>query len=176
MTDVFPEGVASEGNLKVVYVPDIVDLTAPTDDELNAAGAVDLTMYIKTLAAAIDQGQFDDRRLGSRETFPAPGRVTRNPVELTYVYAPQAAPATAGNKAYDTLKLDVEGFLVWRWGMANEGAFVAAQIVTAGPVRCGGQFKVPPDTGNNEGEKLSVSQKIYYTGPVKEDVDVVAAP
>jgi hypothetical protein len=175
MSVVFPEGVQAEGNVKVAWVPALADPADPVLTELTAGTVVDLSDYIKAGAfePSAEQATGDDRRLSSTETFQVLGRVTRGLGEIRYVYEPQAAPAAAGNKAYETLKQGTAGYVVVRYGLPSGTAFAATQKVDVYPAECGAQRKLGVPE-NDEFAKLEVAQTIGVTGPMQEDVAIAA--
>lgn len=176
MTVVFPEGVSAEGNIKVAFVPAIAVLTAPeVADEINATGSVDLSCYITSeFEVAREQSTGEDRRLCSKEVFQTLGRVTNSVPATDYVYYPQADAADPKNKAFDTLKQDVTGFLVIRYGLdARETDWAALQKVDVVPVVCGVQRKLG-SVGADEFAKLRIQQMFGVTGPMVEDAVLAA--
>lgn len=174
MTVVFPDGVRSRGNETLIFVPTITAPAAPTVAELTAVTAVNISCYVSAFSPTGTQESAEDTRLCSEQIFEDPGDVaiTIEPVE--YVYEPQAAPASATNKAYDVMKNGVTGYLVDRRGLnARTVAVAAAQKVDIYPVRLGEQFRVPLDPGQ-QGGKFRITQKPFVTGPYLYDVAVVA--
>ena len=176
MTVVFPEGVSAEGNIKVTFVSTIAATTKiPTVAELSATGTVDLSCYITgDFEISREQSTGEDRRLCSKEVFQQLGRVTNSVPATDYVYEPQAAAASPTNKAYDTLKKDVSGYLVIRYGLdARAVAWAVTQKVDVVPIKCGVQRKLGT-TGGDEFSKLRIQQMFSVTGPMVEDVAVAA--
>lgn len=164
-----PNGVVADGMLKTIFVSALANPAAPTATELTAVGAVDVTEYVTEYTIGGDEATVTDDRLSDTQTFEKPGRTT-DTREGTYVYDPQAAPAAADNKAYETLKKGTQGYLVERWGVEFDDAIAAADIVDVIPVTCGKQRKLTPEPNT----MLRVSQKFFVTGPVQEDVAVTA--
>lgn len=175
MTVVFPEGVSAEGNIKVTFVPTLTSLTAPTVAELSGTGTVDLSCYITSeFGVSREQATGEDRRLCSKEVFQALGRVTNDIPATEYVYDPQAASSSPSNKAYETLKKGVKGYLVIRYGLdARTVAYAAAQKVDIVPIECGVQVKLG-NQGADEFAKLRIQQKFSVRGPMSEDAAVAA--
>lgn len=164
-----------EGNLKVAWVPAFVDPAAPTVAEATAITGVDLSSFIKegTFNLSGEQSTFEDRRLSSTISYETPGRSTRSIDDITYVYDPQAAPAAADNAAYQKLPVGTEGYFIVRAGLPFGDAFAATNIVDVWPVVMGIQRKQTP-AGNAEGEKFTVIQRAFVTGPVQVDVAIAA--
>jgi hypothetical protein len=165
-----PASVLADGNLKVAWVPAIADPEHPTVAELTAGGCIDLSCYLTSdgFAPTADEGTVTDDRLCSRQTFEKPGRIT-DKLDLKYVYQGQA-PTAADNKAKTTLLHLTAGFVVSRWGAAFETDFAADDIVDAYPAQCGKQMKQPPEANG----VLKISQKIFVSNTIAEDVAVVA--
>lgn len=166
------EGVATQGNETVIYVPTLAVPSAPTVAELTGATALNLGYALRGFAPASDQGVSEDIRLASTQTFENPGRVKKSIDDVTYVYDPQAAAGVSSNKHYATLKQAVTGFLVDRRGIPATTAVIAAQKVDVYPVQFGAQRRVAVDP-SAEGGKFEVIQKPFVTGLVLEDIAVV---
>jgi len=174
MTVVYPEGVRARGNESVVFVPAIADLEAPTLTELAATGSANISCFLTGFAPNGSQESQEDRRLCSEQIFEDPGDVQISIDNLVYVYEPQDDGTSPTNKAYNTLKKDVVGYLVDRRGLnARTVAFAADQLVDVYPVRLGEQFRVPLDPGQ-QGGKFQISQKAFVTGPYQYDATVTA--
>jgi hypothetical protein len=172
MAAVFPEGVPAEGAINIVFVSSIADPEAPS--AAAVAAALDLSCYIKAGGFSIDssQSEIEDRRFCSTTSATQPGRVTESYGDMVYVYDPQAAPAAADNEAYETLAPGTTGWIVERWGLPVDTAWAADQLVVLKPVKWGARRKqLPTDT---EGEVLTVAQRPFVTGPVLDDVELVA--
>lgn len=166
------EGVSSQGNETVIYVPAIAVVTAPTVAELTGASALNLGYALRGFSPASEQGTSEDIRLASTQTFENPGRVRKTIDDITYVYDPQAAAGVASNKHYQALKLGVKGFLVDRRGIPATTAVIAGQFVDIIPVQFGDQRRVAVDP-SAEGGKFEIIQKPFVTGLVVPDVAVV---
>lgn len=164
-----PASIQSDGNLRVTWVPAIVNTAAPTLAELNAAGSVDLSYYLTPdgYNTGGDEASVIDDRLASTQTYERPGR-TSETLDLMYVYRAQE-PAAATNKAFSTLVPLTIGFIVSRWGLDADTAFAAAQRVDVLPVQCGVQRKAAPEMNSI----LKISQKVFVTGEMKRDVAIV---
>lgn len=177
MSVTFPDGVVAQGNELVIFVPTLANPAAPTDDELTAAGAVNLSCYLRGFEPTAEQASIADIRLCSKEQFETPGRVTNTINDLVYVYDPQDAGAVtpgAENLAYHALADGTEGYLVARRGLdAQSVAIAATQVVDVYPVKMGAQRRVAVDP-SSEGSKFETTQKAFITGPVHRDVKVVA--
>lgn len=167
------DGVSAQGNETVIYVPTIGTITAPTVAELTGSSALNLGYALRGFAPNSEQGTSDDIRLASTQTFENPGRVKKSIDDITYVYDPQAATGTTSNKHYETLKLNVKGFLVDRRGVPATTAVAANQVVDIYPVQFGDQRRVAIDP-SAEGGKFEIIQKPFVINIVQTDIKVVA--
>ena len=163
-----PGSVLADGALRVVFVAELADPSAPKLSELNAASSVNLSCYLTPTgyASTTEEASVDDSRLCSRETLETPGRET-NGLELTYIYDPQNA-TPAENQAYTTLKRNTRGFIVSRWGLDRDQPFAAADLVDVLPSTCGAQRKQTPEANST----LKVAQKMFIRSGVRRDVVV----
>lgn len=176
MTLYFPEGVSAEGNIKVAFVPVIADLNAPkAATEVAATGSVPLSRYITNeFGVGGEQATGEDRRLESKRVFQVLGRLTNSIAPIEYVYDPQADAGAVDNKAYDTLKQDIKGFLVVRYGLdAQEIDWEAGQKVDIVPITCGAQIKLG-NAGSDEFAKLRIQQTFAIRDLPVEDVELAA--
>ena len=165
-----PISLPADGNLKVMWVPNIADVALPSAAVLNGVTSIDLSCYLTAdgFTPGGDEQAITDDRLCSRQTFERPGRFS-DTLELMYVYQPQALAAT-DNEAFNTLKHLTTGFVVTRWGKDYALPFAAADQVDVIPVQLGRQMKAAPEANS----VLKVSQRTFITGTVKKDVAVVA--
>lgn len=166
-----PVSNSSDGYVKILWTPTCPIPTAPDlSADIGAAGAVDLTSYFTGdgFTPSYDETVVNDPRLSTRQAFERPGR---NAISLTvkYVYRAQDS-GDADNKAFDTLIEATAGFLIVRFGLPFETAFLAAQIVDVVPVTCGIQQKLPPE----ENSILVMQQRMFVTNVVARNVAVVA--
>lgn len=167
-----PPGVAADGAVSVKFVTALANPAAPSlATEINAASSVDLTCLLTKdgFSPAGEAAAITDERLCSKQVFEDFGTVTYSTDALTYIYDPQT-PASASNKAYAALVTGTTGFLVVRWGKDVDIAWAAGDKVDVYPVKVGPRIKQAPEANS----KLKVQQKPYVTGPVQQDVAVVA--
>jgi hypothetical protein len=164
--------VKAEGNLKVAYVPTIANLATPTTIEVTAAGALDISFFITAgnFKPSGEQARGDDRRVGSKQTFETLGREKSTIDDIIYIADPQAAAATAGNKAMELFQPGVSGFFVVRYGLDAETVdFAAAQKVDIWPIIFGAQNKSQL-AENDEFAKITIVQAVAVTSVVKKQV------
>jgi hypothetical protein len=170
VTVTVPEGVVSDGTVKVVWVPALADPSTPTLTEVTAGTALDLSCFLTAdgLTPGGDEQVITDERLCSKQTFEQPGRHT-DTLSLKYVYDQQAAPSAADNEAFETLKHLTEGYIVERWGLDYDTDFAVGQIVDVKPVTCGKQMKLPPEANS----KHKIDQRMFIRNTVHRDVAIV---
>lgn len=168
------EGVSTQGNETVIYVPTLATPGTPKLTEVGAAvaTALNLGFALRGFAPNAEQGTSEDVRLASVQTFESPGRVKPTIDDVTYVYDPQAVDQ-ADNIHYDTLKPGVTGFLVDRRGIPATTAPAVGQLVDVYPIQCGAQRRVAVDP-SAEGGKFEIIQKFFITGTVEYDVALIA--
>lgn len=159
-----PPGVASDGNGLVVFCSAIADPSAPTAAELTAGEAITYSITGDGYNHEVTENTVTTNRLTLKQQLEVAGTV-QDTVEVTY-----AATYTASDVARTELAPNTEGFIVERWGVANEVAFAASQIVTVIPVKAGVQRSNAPSSNT----ELTMSQKLFVTGPVQRNVTVAA--
>ena len=122
-----PPGVDALGRRNAIFVP-TSDFSVAT---LSGATAVELICYLTkgTFGMSAETERGTDERECSVETFEVLGSTKWSVSDLEYVWEPQADAASPTNKAYDTLKEGTSGFLVVRFGLANDTALAADQKV-----------------------------------------------
>lgn len=156
-----PAGQASDGRGLVLFAPTIAVPGEPAELELTGGTVKALTYSLvpdgfrhETTENVINSGRYTLKQL-----LELPGTVA-DTLEVQYVL---------GSPAEETLTEGAIGYIVHRLGVANEVAPAAGQKVDVIPVRAGIQRKVAP-TANTELQKV---QKLFVTGPVQRDVEVV---
>lgn len=169
------EGVSTQGNETVIFVPALVNPNAPklTEAGSGATAALNLGYALRGFSPSSDQGSSEDIRLASTQTFENPGRVKSSLDDITYVYDPQAAPGAASNKHYTVLVQGVKGFLIDRRGIPATTPLAVGDKVDVYPVQMGDQRRVGVDP-SAEGGKFEIVQKPFVIGLVLKDVAVVA--
>lgn len=160
-------GTPADGFGLVLWVPDIADPSAPTDDELTAVGVVPLTYSLSPdgfrhehSIATITTGRYT-----LAQALELDG-IETDAFELQYVYN-----RTTPTEAETVLVKGAEGFLVERLGYSNETAIAAAQTLNVvAPVKLSTPRDVPPA----QNTELMKVVKANVTGKVYREVDVVA--
>ena len=166
MPVLIPDSVLAEGNVKVVFLPTLASLTAPTAVALNAA--VDISCYLMADwdGPTPTQNTGESRRFCSRESFQRLGRTTWAIPPLSYTYGPQDDAGDI-NAARDALAPGTEGFMVIGYGLDPADDFAAGDVVDVFPVECGVQAK--PARGSDEFAPLTIMQTLAVTSTVAQD-------
>jgi hypothetical protein len=156
----------TDGLRKYVFVPSLLDPTAPTTDELTAAGSVDLSCFIRLdggLDYSVDEGVVNNSKVCDDQDYEEPGRI-KHQWALTYVRKDTGTE----DKAYATLKRFARGYLVERFGVASATAFTTGDKVNTYPVTCGAQVPLAPEANGAEWikQKLFVNSKSYQDATV----------
>ena len=140
----FPSGVASDENVRVIWVPSIADPAAPKlATEINAATAVDLTCVLtENWGPDYSVETSEIRRMCSKTATQRGGAVTYTFPDFVFAYDAQAALTTAINAAYAVLQQGAEGFIVVAYGIHVDTPLAAGDKVdvwngqvTAGPLK-----------------------------------------
>lgn len=160
--------VPADGNVKVILVPTIADTTAPTATELAGATVVDISCYLTSdgFSPSLNEQTIADERLCSTATFEQPGRHTRS-LDVTYIDNTNTADP---NEAKETLVPGVSQYLVVRRGLPYDQEVAEADVVSVWPVKPGQYSDLPPEANS----VLKTAQKMFVTGAVQVDVEVVA--
>lgn len=165
----FPQGVPSDGMIKVAFVASLATPNAVLITELEAATSVDATCFLTSFTPSAEAQAIEDRRLCSKQVFEDFGTVTYTIGDITYVYDVQDS-AGDSNKLYEALPTGTVGFLVVAWGKDADEAWAVADVVDIYPVKMGPRVKQPPEANS----KLKVVQKPFVTGEVIEDFALTA--
>jgi hypothetical protein len=165
MTLTMPEGVPTLGAVKVKAIVTIATQTAPSlATEINAAGSVDLSLYLYPAGWAPDGATAKGTRpvrLGSKSQREIFNRTTYQMATLRYVYDPQG-PTTGVNAAKTLLVAGTKIHLLERRGLDAElTAFAVGDKVRDHYVVLGAQIEDGDMTDEN-GEFFIRQDAIYY--------------
>ena len=162
MTVIYPEATTVQGNTKIQVVASIASLSAPDlSSEINAVGSLDISCFIRDWNPELQSNQGNaPSRLCTTIQLPVEGNTQFNPIEIRYVYDPQAATSTDDNKARALLTRGSEFYFVVRKGLdAQATAWAASQYVEVWKVRCGRQNYVR--SGEDEFSEYEISQLVF---------------
>jgi len=172
MTVIYPEATPAQGNTSVKVVLTIANPSAPTAAEVNHASALDISCFLRDWNPEMQSSTVTaPNRLCSGVQLPVEGRTQFNPIQVRYVYDPQAADAADDNKAKALLVRGTEFYAVVRKGLdAQSAAYAAGQRVEVWRFRCGRQNFVR--SGDDEAGEFEVSQQLF---PLAEPIYAVIA-
>jgi hypothetical protein len=165
MTLVMPEGVPTLGATKVKAIVTIATQTAPAlAVEINAAGSVDLSLYLYPAGwnpTGTSAKGTRPVRLGSKSQREIFNRTTYSLATLQYVYDPQG-PTTGVNAAKTLLVAGTKIHLLERRGLDAElTAFAVGDKVRDHYVVLGAQVESGDMTDEN-GEFFIMQDAIYF--------------
>ena len=175
MPIVIPAGMKVQGNQSVKAVMAIANTAVASLAEINAASAVDVSGYFaaSSWAPAINQAKGNPpRRLGSTVQFEQFGNVTYSLGDLMYMYTPQGAAASVGQKAYEALTPDLSLFFVERQGIDANTAYAIGQFVSIWPVKLG--QRLPTGDSTDEFAEYMVTQSVIVPTVRTERVAITA--
>jgi uncharacterized membrane protein (DUF441 family) len=130
-----------DGNVKVSFVPTIVNKAAPTLAELNAGIELGMRLLPDGLATPSDTGEVDNSKLSSTFSTAVPGRRSFSGVMVKYVRGPVSDTVATAVEA--ALVYRALGYLVIRRDKVGTLAWAASDKVEVYPV----QLKQPnPDS------------------------------
>lgn len=147
---------------KIQAVASISVLASPDlSSEINAAGSVDLSCFVRDWNPELNSNQGNaPSRLCTTVQLPVEGNTQFSPIELRYVYDPQAATSTDDNKARVLLAQGTEFYFVVRKGLAAQTTdWAAGQYAEVWKVRCGRQNYVR--SGQDEFSEYEISQLVF---------------
>ena len=170
-----PPGVDANGRRNAIFVPtdtlSVATLTGPT--------AVELMCYLTkgTFGVASDTQRGTDERECTLVAAEVMGNTTYSMNDLEYVWEPQdVTNNSATNKAFNLLgprKGGATGFIIVRYGIAQDEALAAGQLVDKLPVTLGPQLPKSVD-GSNPAEKLKITQAVVIGQGAQFSVPLVA--
>lgn len=173
MTVIYPEATPVQGNTSILLMTDVADL----DSVSLAAEVLDVTSlnvscFVRDWNPEMTSNSGNaPTRLCSTVSLPVEGNTNFAPIEVRYVYDPQAADSTDDNKAKAFLVRGTEFYALVRKGFdAQATAFAATQRYELWKFRAGRQNKVR--SGEDEFSEYEISQMWF---PITEPTDGVIA-
>lgn len=159
-----PALVRAFGNDSWTFVPAIADKTAPTVAEVTAATGFNLSCSLfgdqEDVSATTEKVTLP-RRLCETETYESNGPTSYSMPDLQVSFDPQAAAASDGKKAWETMTDGATGFLVRRQGVDATTDFQSGDFVDVVPVQLG--TKVPSKTGTGADGVYAFTQAVSIT-------------
>lgn len=167
-----PEGVPSDGTVRVDFVPTagIADWPEPTLAEVTGATAEMIGCHMFAIGTGANIERKEKKRLCSKTKYELLGATTYTVDALQYVYDVQN-PESDTNAAYAALTPFTTGYLIIRWGLDAATPLEGTQVVDILPVRLGPQIKMTPE----ENDELTVSQEVSVIGEPLIDYVLPAA-
>lgn len=147
-----PQLVTSNGKDTFWFVPAVADKTAPTALEVNAVTGLNISCYLWAdfEGPTGSTGKVTLPRLLCELTqYEANDVTTYSLSDISFAFAPQAAAASDGKKAWEKFESGVDGFLIRRQGIRSDAdvAVTAAQFVDVIPVSIAEAFPGKTSTG-----------------------------
>ena len=102
-----PQLVTANGKDSWFFVPAIADITAPTPTEINAATGLNISCFLWAEFEGVTSSTGKvtlPRLLCETQQYEANDSTTYSMSDLDFAFAPQAASATDGKKAWDKFK------------------------------------------------------------------------
>ena len=158
-----PKSIASDGNLRVAFVPEGSDAKSVAILGGGTTKALTYSLTPSGLNRTITENSVEDARLTLKTVLSRPGTSTQS-LELQYVFGDE------GDVAKPALAEGTEGFIVIRYGIPNETDWTIGQEVDILPVLAGKQRKDAP-TANGV---FTITQAFYVTGVPQDDVTLIA--
>lgn len=176
MTILFPDAVSAYGTTSIGVMPDYDgEGTLSLATDVNATGALVLSCFLYgddwnvTTEQNVGSGP---RRFCSKKVPQEFGQETVTVTALQYVYDPQGASTTDGNKAKVLLTPGTSVWLIDRRGVdAEDEPFAVGDVVDLHLVELGVQNKTR--TGGGEFDKLTITQNAIHRRTI-EDVIIAA--
>lgn len=169
-----PPGVDALGRRNAIFVPtdtlSVAVLTGPT--------AVELMCYLTkgTFGVASETERGTDERECTLVAAEVMGNTTYSMNDLEYVWEPQDDGTSPTNDAFNKLgprSGGATGFIIVRYGIAQDTALAAGQLVDKLPVTLGPQLPKSVD-GSNPAEKLKITQAVVINQGSQFSVPLVA--
>lgn len=170
-----PPGVDANGRRNAVFTPTNTLSVAI----LSGVTSVELMCYITkgTFGMGSETERGTDERECTLVATEVMGNTTYSMNDLEYVWEPQDIPATSvTNKAFNLLGPrtgGTTGYLIVRYGIQQDTALTAGQLVDKIPVTLGPQLPKAID-GGNPAEKLKITQAVAIGQGVQFGVPLVA--
>jgi hypothetical protein len=167
-------GIPVLGNFSILWVPTIADIDAPSLATELGASAFDLSCYLLAdgweFSTDSNKGTAP-RRVCQTSQFERFTTSTYKLKDLRYIIQPQAAAASDGKDAFETLTEGLNGYFVERLGMDPDTALAAGQFVNVIPVTLGEQTIMGGDGDNDD---FVVFQPVSVRGTPTQNVALVA--
>lgn len=155
----------NDGNIKLSFVPEIDDITSPTETELTAGIDLECLVTADGFQPTVNEEVVSVPKLCETSNSEAPGRATHQ-VTLTMVRQEEEEEDTG----WTELKRGTTGYLAVRYGVEHDIPWQADDKAIVYPVRCGVRRLQPPEA--NGATQFDV--QMYVTAQPELDAVVVA--
>lgn len=135
----------SDGNIKVSFVPTIVNIAAPTVAEVTAGTSLECLIMSDGLDISTDESVTSAPKLCETIDAEQPGR-SKTTIQLTCV----RKDTPVEDIAWTLLQRGLTGYLVVRRGTSIEDAFAAGDDVEVYPVKFGVRRPIKPEANGVE--------------------------
>lgn len=157
------------------FTPTLTSTTAPSLAQLNAASGLNISCMLlgdqEGLSADTEKVTLP-RRLCETEQYQANGSTTYTMADLTVQFDPQAAAASTGKKAWETLVNGTTGYLWRRQGKTATTDLAVGEFIDIVPIQLGAQ--VPTKTSNDADGVYVFTSPVSVTNKPTFNVAVVA--
>ena len=170
-TVVYPEATPVKGNTSVLLLPAVAVLAAvDLSTEIGGAGSLNLSCFIRDWNPEIQSNTGSaPARLCTVVSLPVEGTTQFNPIEVRYVYDPQADDTTDDNKGKAFLVRGTEFYALVRKGFdAQLTAFAVGHRYELWKFRAGRQNRLR--SGEDEFSEYEIVQNWF---PLTEPTDGV---
>lgn len=155
----------NDGNIKLTFVEEIADISAPTETELAQGFDLECLVTADGFQPTVNEDVVSVAKLCETSNSESPGRATHQ-VTLTMVRQEEEDQ----DVGWTNLKRNQTGFLAVRFGVEHSLPWEADDKAVVYPVRCGTRRLLPPEAN---GATLFEVQ-MYVTAEPNLDAVVVA--
>ena len=155
----------NDGNIKLSFVPEIADISSPTETELSAGIDLECLVTADGFQPTASEDVVNVQKLCETSNSEAPGRATH---QVTLTMVRQEEPDD--DIGWTELRRGVTGYLAVRFGVEHSTPWQADDLAVVYPVRCGTRRLQPPAA--NDETKFDV--QFYVTAQPELDAVVVA--
>lgn len=171
MSVIYPEATPVQGYTSVLLLETVaVETAVDLSSEIGAVGSVNVSCFIRDFSPEFQNNIGNaPARLCTTVQLPVEGNTQFQPIEVRYVYDPQADDSTDDNAAKAFLTRGTEFYALVRKGFdAQSDAFAVGHRYELYKMRAGRQNKVR--SGDDEFAEYEISQQWF---PTQEPVDGV---
>lgn len=155
----------ADGNIKVTYVPEIDDISAPTVDELSSGTDLECLITGDGFAPTVNEEVVSIPKLCETINAEAPGRATHQ-IVLTMVRQTDEAD----DVAWTTLLRNTAGYLVVRYGIPHDTEYAEGDQVQVFPGTAGERRPQAPEANG----AIQFQSQWYVSA--QPDLDAEVAP